>query len=150
MPTTLQTVKQPETTPDRLQTRQSILIVDDDQALAATLSRRLQEQGFETEVVSTGQQGIDRAHQRRFALIVLDVHLPDMDGPTIGEKLGDAADTCGIPVIILSGMARPDIIRRSRAVGCYYLVRKPYDANALMVLIHQAIKESEHWAPPVR
>ena len=128
-------------------TRHSILIVDDDEALADALSRRLKQQGFETQTAESGREGLQLAHDQRFALIVLDVRLPDMDGLTICQKLGDSPDSCGVPVIILSGMARPDIIRRSRAAGCFYFVRKPYDPNALLVLIHQAIKESESWAP---
>jgi len=49
----------------------------------------------------------------------------------------------GIPVIVLSGMERPDVIRRSRAAGCLYYVRKPYDPNALLILINHAIGETE-------
>lgn len=59
------------------------------------------------------------------------------------QQLVDNPATCDIPVIILSGMQRPDIIRRSRSAGCRYYVRKPYDPNALLVLIDQAIEESE-------
>ena len=50
-----------------------------------------------------------------------------------------------IPVIILSGMERPDIIRRSRAAGCQYFVRKPYDPNALLILVQHAIGETRGW-----
>jgi CheY-like chemotaxis protein len=39
-------------------------------------------------------------------------------------------------------MARPDVIRKSRAAGCRYYVRKPYDPDALLLLIQQAISES--------
>jgi hypothetical protein len=39
-------------------------------------------------------------------------------------------------------MARPDVIRRSRAAGCRYYVRKPYDPNALLLLIQQALNET--------
>ena len=64
-------------------------------------------------------------------LVLLDVRLPDVDGFVVCEELADDPDTCAIPVIMLSGMERPDIIRRSRAVGSQFYVRKPYDPNAL-------------------
>ena len=40
------------------------------------------------------------------------------------------------------GMEKPDIIRRSRAAGCQFYVRKPYDPNALLILIRQALAEA--------
>jgi CheY-like chemotaxis protein len=42
-------------------------------------------------------------------------------------------------------MEEPDIIRRCRAAGCQYFLRKPYDPNALLVLIRQAMEERRAW-----
>jgi CheY-like chemotaxis protein len=81
----------------------------------------------------------------RPSLIVLDLRLPDTDGFSVCSQLVDDPATSEIPVIILSGMERPDIIRQSRAAGCQYFVRKPYDPNALLILIRQAIDESRGW-----
>ena len=123
----------------------TILIVDDDEVLADVLSRRLQQQGFVTLTADSGQSGLDTARSELPALIVLDLRLPDIDGFAICEQLADSSDTCDIPVIILSGMEEPDILRRCRAAGCHYFVHKPYDPNALLVLIRQAIREAEGW-----
>jgi len=143
---TLDILEQPQAESAESDKRQIILIVDDDEVLADTLSRRLVRQGYGTLTADCGQEGLRQARTHRPALVVLDVRLPDMDGLTICHQLADEPETCSIPVIILSGMARPDIIRRSRAAGCYYFVRKPYDPNALLVLIRQAIKEAAGWA----
>jgi CheY-like chemotaxis protein len=75
----------------------------------------------------------------------LDLRLPDSDGLTVCQKLVDSPETCGIPVIIVSGMEHPEILRRCRAAGCHFYVRKPYDPNALLVLIRQAIDDTSHW-----
>jgi len=125
--------------------RHSILIVDDDQALAEVLSRGLQQQGFDTITADSGKSGLAKARSDRPALIVLDLRLPDTDGFAICEELADSPDTCAIPVIILSGMEQPDILRRCRAAGCHYFIRKPYDPNALLILIRQAIQEANGW-----
>ena len=50
-----------------------------------------------------------------------------------------------IPILILSGNDEPGIVRRCRAAGCHYFLRKPYDPNALWVLIRQAIREVNDW-----
>ncbi|MBN2296702.1 MAG: response regulator [Pirellulales bacterium] len=122
--------------------RQTILVIDDDEALSDVLSRRLQSQGFDAITADSGKRGLAMVQDESPNLIVLDLRLPDMDGFEICEVLADSPETCNIPVIILSGMERPDIIRRSRLAGCFYFLRKPYDPNALLVLIKQALEES--------
>jgi two-component system alkaline phosphatase synthesis response regulator PhoP len=119
----------------------SVLIIDDDEAMAEVLSTRLASQGFRTLTANQGQLGLEIAKQKRPDLILLDLRLPDRDGFDVCAELDDSSETTGIPIIILSGMARPDVIRKSRAAGCRYYVRKPYDPNALLLLIQQALRE---------
>lgn len=135
-------LEQPQSVPSETLPTRRILIVDDDEAMADVLSRRLSQQGFEPVTADSGAAGLAIARAELPLLIVLDLRLPDTDGLSICEELVDSPETCDIPVIILSGMERPDIIRRCRAAGCQYFVRKPYDPNALLVLIRQAITES--------
>lgn len=120
-----------------------IVIVEDDPAISDVLSVRLERQGFRTRVANCGQDGLALARRERPSLVLLDLHLPDVDGFTICQELVDDPATSGIPVIVLSGMERPDVIRRSRAAGCQYYVRKPYDPNALLVLIEEALRQTE-------
>ena len=138
-------LEKPEPASAETDKRQTVLIVDDDEALADVLSRRLQQQGFVTLVADSGGDGLAMARSEMPGLIVLDLRLPDLDGFEICRQLADSSDTCAIPVIILSGMERPDIVRRCRSVGCRYFVRKPYDPNALLVLIRQSIEEAGAW-----
>ncbi|HVA47727.1 MAG TPA: response regulator [Pirellulales bacterium] len=122
-----------------------ILIIDDDDVMADVLGQRLGRQGYEVLVAASGQDGLSLARQHVPSLVLLDLRLPDADGFNVCHELADASETCTIPVIILSGMERPDIIRRSRAAGCQYYVRKPYDPNALLILVQHAIGESKAW-----
>lgn len=123
----------------------TILIVDDDEALADCLARRLKKQGYRTLLAESGMDGLVQARAEHPSLVLLDLRLPDIDGFSICEQLADSPDTCTIPVIILSGMERPDMLRRCRSAGCRYFLRKPYDPDALLILIRQAIRDSS-WA----
>jgi CheY-like chemotaxis protein len=123
-------------------TSQRILIVDDDETTADVLTIRLNQQGFRTSVAENGEQALLLARTERPSVILLDLRLPDIDGFELCRELVDNEETCDIPVIIVSGMESPDVIRRSRAAGCYYYLRKPYDPNALLTLIQQAIDEA--------
>jgi CheY-like chemotaxis protein len=140
-------LEQLEPAPLATRERPKILIVDDDDALADVLSDRLERQGFEALTAETGGAGLAKARSENPALIVLDLQLPDIDGFAICEQLADSPETCAIPVIILSGTERPDILRRCRAAGGHYFVRKPYDPNVLLILIRQAISEIDGWDP---
>jgi two-component system response regulator RpaA len=131
-----------EATTTRGSTAHTILIVDDDEAAADVLSLRLSQQGFETTTAENGTLGLALARTERPSVILLDLRLPDMDGFELCQSLVDDEETSEIPVIIVSGLERPDVIRRSRAAGCHYYIRKPYDPNALLTLIRQAIDEA--------
>lgn len=122
-----------------------ILIIDDDDAMVDVLSQRLERQGYQILVATSGDEGLAAARREAPSLVLLDLRLPDADGFSVCQELADSEATCAIPVIILSGMERPDIIRRSRAAGCQYFVRKPYDPNALLILVQHAIGEARNW-----
>jgi len=128
--------------------RDRILIIDDDEAIVSALSQRLQQHGFHVSLAATANQGRTSAYRDLPDLIIVDLRLPDADGFTLCQELADSPETCCTPLIVLSGMVRPDIIRRSRAAGCEYFVRKPYDPNALLVLIQHSIAESRRWRNP--
>jgi len=122
--------------------RRSILIVDDDDAAVDVLTMRLAKHGFQTSTTDSGRCAVGLAVSEQPSLILLDLRLPDADGFELCQTLVDHPATAGIPIIILSGMERPDIVRRCRQAGCQYFLRKPYDPSALLILIQQAIDEA--------
>ncbi len=120
----------------------TILIADSDRCLAYSLGRGLEQQGFFTLMARTAADAIDLARMESPQLVVLDHRTPDLDGVVLLDRLNSDPDTCHIPAIILSNMARPDILRRSRVSACQYFVRKPCDLKALFYLIQHALTET--------
>ena len=118
---------------------QTILVVDDDESQVVALEYRLRQQGFRVQTAHNGSRAIELAREEKPDLILLDLRLPDIEGFDVCAELADSSNACCIPVIILSGMERPDIVRRSRSAGCEYYVRKPYDPNVLLTLINNAL-----------
>ena len=116
-----------------------MLIIDDDDTLSEVLSHRLKQQGFSTQAAYSGSTGLTKAKAEPPSAIILDLGLPDTDGLMVCEQLSDSPETCSVPILILSGKEEPGLVRRCRAAGCHYFLRKPYDPNALLVLVHQAI-----------
>ena len=142
-PAFLDTESQPCGVPDRQVDH--ILVIDDDLTQSEILSHRFGSQGYRVSVAHTCADGVARAQAEHPDLILLDIGLPDGDGLDICSRFSDGESTADIPVIIVSGMEQPDVIRRARAAGCHYYVRKPYDPNALLVLSQNAIAESRTW-----
>jgi len=122
--------------------RHAVLIIDDDKNLSDVLAYRLRKQGLRTVAAHSGKAGLAQAKAVQPSVILMDLCLPDADGLSICEELTDSPETCSVPVIVLSGMDEPGIVRRCRAAGCRYFLRKPYDPNVLLLLIRQAIKDS--------
>jgi DNA-binding NtrC family response regulator len=121
---------------------QTILVVDDDASRAEELSGSLRAQGFGIEVAASVAQTLEFVEQRPPAMIILEQRMPETHDGRIWSQLAETSAARHIPVIVLNGMERPDIIRRVRAGTCQYFVRKPYDPQALVLLIRQALSES--------
>jgi CheY-like chemotaxis protein len=151
MPTDFATFSEPQSqaAPVVVPRRQSVLIIDDDDTLSDVLCYRLRKQGLHTVAAYSGQAGLSKAKAEPPSVVVLDLGLPDADGLRICEQLVDMPETCAVPVIILSGKEEPGLVRQCRAAGCHYFLRKPYDPNALLVLIRQAIHDAGGCDGPV-
>ena len=122
-----------------------ILVVDDDPTQTESLAFRLRQQGFCPITARTGREALLLAGSEQPAAVLLDLQLPDLDGLAVCEQLVDSPDTCEIPVIVISGVDRPDVLRQARAAGCHYYLRKPYDPSALLILLRQALQDAVEW-----
>ena len=122
-----------------------ILVIDDDCSQAETLAHLLTRQGYRVSTALTCREGASKSRGDAPDLILMDIGLPDGDGLQFCSDLTDDEKTADIPVIIVSGMDTPEVVRRARAAGCQFFVQKPYDPNALLVLAQRAIEESKRW-----
>ena len=64
-----------------------LLVVEDDDGIAAPLQRTLEREGYTVERVATGQAGLDRVAQGGIDLVVLDLGLPDLDGLEVCRRM---------------------------------------------------------------
>jgi CheY-like chemotaxis protein len=122
-----------------------VLVVDDDQDQVLALRHRLEKLGYEVVTAHTGRRAVAAAREKIPDVVLLDLRLPDATGFEVCEDLADSPNTCGTPIIILSAMEGPDIVRQARRVGCEFYVRKPYDPNVLLTLIEHALQQERDW-----
>jgi signal transduction histidine kinase/CheY-like chemotaxis protein len=89
------------------------------------------------DVAGSGQLGIDLARQRRPALILLDLHLPDLSGEVVLQRLRAEPATAGVPVYVLSADASPGSVRRLQDCGASGYLLKPLNLRDLLDLVEQ-------------
>ncbi len=117
-----------------------ILLVDDDRLVVLAMTLRLKAAGYDIFTAFDGQQGVASAAENQPDAIVLDIHLPVMDGLTALGKIRENQATRTIPVILVG--ANPDKEMRDRGIelGARHLIPKPYDPNHLTSVIESVLK----------
>jgi len=122
--------------------RKNILIVDDEQDVLLVLEKGLTAEGYSVITASSGNDAISLAKSRRPDLIILDVLMPDMEGPEVKRKLKEDPETKDIPLIFLTGMfPKREDDQDGRIVAGYVLFEKPYDILKLVFAIEQLLRE---------
>ena len=109
-----------------------ILVIDDEDDIRRILRLALERVGgMEVVDAASGMEGIARAVADAPDAILLDVMMPDHDGPeTLGLLRADPR-TAGIPVIFLTAKAMVAEVERLRALGAAGVLTKPFDPMSL-------------------
>ncbi len=122
-----------------------VLLIDDDRALAESLTRLLLLDGFLLEAVHTGVAGLRAALTGRYALVLLDVTLPDADGRHLLSQIRATSD---IPLIMLT--ARGDDADRIAGLesGADDFLPKPFNPRELTARMRAVLKRQSAVAAP--
>ncbi|QIY90241.1 hybrid sensor histidine kinase/response regulator [Chryseobacterium gallinarum] len=113
-----------------------ILIVDDNQSNLYSLQKLLESKDFQVETASSGEEALGKALKNDYALIILDVQMPDMDGFEVAETLADYSKTKEVPIIFLSAVnTDKKFITRGYASGAKDYVTKPVDPEILLLKV---------------
>ena len=118
-----------------------VLVVDDNQVMQYAVARALRQEGYQTAVASTGAECLQRAASAD--AVVLDVHLPDMDGVEVCRLLRVDPATARVPVLHLTAESDNDAIRpASAAAGANAFVLAPSDPRELAEILDRLVLES--------
>ena len=117
--------------------RGSILVVDDDRRIRELIQWALEEEGFVVETAVDGLQGLEAATRTCPALIVLDMHLPVIDGAGVADGLR-AAHGDPPPIVLITADDRP--VERARRVGAYAYLQKPFDVDELLATVRRGLR----------
>ncbi|HEY4176065.1 MAG TPA: EAL domain-containing protein [Kofleriaceae bacterium] len=115
-----------------------VLLVDDDGDLRKMLARVLKRASFDVEEVSSGRAALKRLDEKRFDVVLSDVHMPDGDGLEVVR--GVRRHDLDLPVILMSG--KPDVQSAATALeyGAFRYLTKPLDNETVERLVRQAAR----------
>jgi two-component system cell cycle sensor histidine kinase/response regulator CckA len=126
--------------PKDLTGRGTVLLVEDEDAVRSFAARALGQRGYNVLQAATGIEALDvfQSHQGDVDLVVSDVVMPEMDGPTLFEKL--RKERPDLKIIFISGYAE-DAFRRHLAENeDFMFLQKPFDLKELASAVKAALK----------
>jgi two-component system, OmpR family, alkaline phosphatase synthesis response regulator PhoP len=120
-----------------------VLIVEDEQHLAEGLRFNLEAEGYDADVVETGEAALERllAPSPPYELVVLDVMLPGKDGFTVVSEL--RAQRQFVPVLILTARGRPEDVLKGFDAGADDYLPKPTELAILLARIGGLLRRTE-------
>jgi len=116
-----------------------ILFVDDDAAIRRVCAEGLHRQGYEVVTVGTGQEALQYLAEQDFAVAVLDIVLPDIDGLTILKTLKQTHPD--IVVLLITGYASLETAIEALRMGAYEYLRKPFTPSELARVVRQGLDQ---------
>jgi DNA-binding response OmpR family regulator len=120
-----------------------ILIVEDEQHLADGLKFNLDAEGYEADVVDTGEAALERLlgpGREQYNLVILDVMLPGKDGFAVVSDLRAAQQF--VPVLILTARGRPEDVLQGFAAGADDYLPKPTELAILIARTNSLLRRS--------
>jgi FixJ family two-component response regulator len=118
-------------------TRPVIAIVDDEESVRKAFARLMRSTGLAVETFDSGAEFLKSVETRRPDCLVLDLHMPEMNGFAVQTHLTKAHPA--VPVIIMTGHDSPNDRERAMEHGASGFLRKPVDERALLEAISTAV-----------
>ena len=120
--------------------KQTILIVDDEQDLLDLIEYNLKQQGFEVLTADNGNRGIQIARDEKPNLVLLDVMMPQMDGIEVCDRMREDPDLKNIPIIFLTARSDEKTEIEGLNKGADDYITKPISTSKLISRIKAVLR----------
>lgn len=117
-----------------------ILIIDDDVDICTLLQRFLERKNFSVTTAFKGEEGVSKALESQFDLVLTDFRLPDLDGIAIIQEI--KAVKASLPIIVITGYSDVNQAVKSIQEGAFEYVTKPIYPEEILNQIESAMKKN--------
>lgn len=118
-----------------------LLYVEDEADIREIAEFALEDEGFDIVFCESGDQALEKAGAFQPEVILLDVMMPGMDGPTTLQNLRQLPGLESTPVIFLTAKVQPNEIKDFIALGAIDVIPKPFDPMTLAEKIHEILQD---------
>ncbi len=119
----------------------SILVVDDNRLIRQTFKTHLASEGFDVSVAADGGEGVEKFQQGEPDLVILDIHLPVMDGIDVLKRIREIDDKAY--VIMITAFDDMKTTVQAMKLGAFDYICKPIDYDELLLSIRKAHRMRE-------
>ena len=120
-----------------MNSRQRIMVVDDNQEMLKLLDRTLELEGFDATVVTDGDSAMNLLDEVDPDLVILDIMMPGLDGL---QTLDLMRKRSNVPIIMLSARTEVTTLQKAMSLGADDYIRKPFSTRALMARIRAKLR----------
>jgi DNA-binding NtrC family response regulator len=122
-----------------VKTKKRVLLIDDDYYICNTISQMLEKENMLVDYENNASDGVKKAIAERYEAIIVDVHLPGMDGVSLFRILKEI--TPNSKVILTSGDALIDVMNFYNNVYIENFIQKPINKEELLKIITEEVKQ---------
>jgi CheY-like chemotaxis protein len=118
----------------------SILVIDDERAVRDSLAKILQREGHEVRTAANGKEGLRMWREQGAAVVILDIHMPGLDGIEMLVQLRALAPL--LPVIVISGGDQTHtlgLLGDAKLLGAVRALAKPFSLTELTAAVNHAL-----------
>jgi two-component system, NtrC family, response regulator HydG len=122
--------------------KRKILLVDDNEDFLDSTRDVLEDEGYEVETASSGEEAIRRVEEAPVDLVVMDIKMPGLNG--VESFMQMKRHRPGIPVIMCTAYIVDGLIRQALEEGAYTVLNKPFEMELLLNTITHCLHEQNH------
>ncbi len=115
-----------------------ILLIEDDELVANSISRYFEAEGLELKHIDNGTDGLEYIKTKLPQIVLLDLNLPDMNGMDVLNIIHD--EKIPTEVIIITGHGNTNIVVDAMRYGAFDFLAKPFDGERLTVSVNNALE----------
>ena len=115
----------------------SILVVEDNDMNMQLVEYLLEEAGYDILKATSGEEALDVAERSSPSLVLMDIHLPGMDGLSVAREMKQRGNTRHVPILALTAHAMRGDKDRFLEAGCDGYISKPIDVKTFIPSIEE-------------
>jgi len=123
-----------------------VLVVDDEKAVRDLMRRWLTREGYDVRTASGGEQALAQMRMEAPDVVLLDLSMPEMDGPTL--LAGIREEYGSLPIIVVTGYADSDLMSAALQYGPLVVLPKPVEGERVVETVRMALGNHRPIRPP--